>query len=328
VHALEDQLAEALIAVRALHLAATVMLVGAVIFQSWVMAPLLRGSREAAGAHAAANLTNQIAWISFAVAVFAGAAWLAVLTAQINSDANWDALVDDVPTLLTQTQFGRVAELRFVIGILLMCALGWRRSRDGLRWFVFALALCFAGSLAWAGHSGAGDGFTGGVQAVVDALHLIAASAWVGGLVPLACLFVQASRPSNSLSPAQVGDITQRFSIMGIICVTALLITGLINTWFLVESLAILVGSSYGQLLMIKVALFLVMVGIAAINRTRLTPMITVGVIDMRSKVTRHLARNSLIEAGVGLAILAIVGALGSLPPELTDEHHMHSPAH
>jgi hypothetical protein len=46
------------------------------------------------------------------------------------------------------------------------------------------------------------------------------------------------------------------------------------------------------------------------------------------AKVTRHLVRNSAIEAGLGLAILAIVGALGTLPPELTEEHHMHSHAH
>jgi putative copper export protein len=56
--------------------------------------------------------------------------------------------------------------------------------------------------------------------------------------------------------------------------------------------------------------------------------MITVGASDVRAKVTRHLARNSLIEVGLGLAILAIVGALGTLPPELTEEHHMHSHAH
>ena len=79
---------------------------------------------------------------------------------------------------------------------------------------------------------------------------------------------------------------------------------------------------------MIKVALFFVMVGIAAINRTWLTPKLTASALDASAKAARRLARNSLIEAGLGLAILALVGALGTLPPELTDDHHMHSHTH
>ena len=39
----------------------------------------------------------------------------------------------------------------------------------------------------------------------------------------------------------------------------------------------------------------------------------------------RRLERNALIEAGLGLAILAIVGALGTMPPALHMAHdHMH----
>jgi putative copper export protein len=138
-------------------------------------------------------------------------------------------------------------------------------------------------------------------------------------------LFVLASRAANDFVPAEVAHITRRFSTLGIVSVATLLVTGLINTWFLVGSVAILVGSTYGELLMIKVVLFLVMVGIAAINRTWLTPMLTASAVDARAKAARRLTRNSLIEASLGLAILAIVGALGTLPPELPDEHHMHS---
>jgi copper resistance protein D len=324
---LEDRLPDALIVARALHLAATVMLVGAVIFHYYIGAPALHQASEGAGARVTARFTQWTAWTGLAVAVASGAVWVVVLTAQITGDPIWDTLPDDAMTLLTQTQFGRVAELRFVIALLLAGALAWHRRSDGLRWLTVALALCFAGSLAWTGHSGAGDGFAGYIQVAADAFHLIAAAAWVGGLIPLACLFVLASRPANGLSPAQVADVTRRFSTMGIISVAILLITGLINTWYLVASVAILVGSSYGQLLMIKVALFLIMVGIATINRTRLTPMITTDG-NGYSTATGRLAWNSLTEASLGLAMLAIVGALGTLPPELADEHHMHMHAH
>jgi putative copper resistance protein D len=324
---LEDRLIDTLIAVRVLHFAATVTLVGAVVFQFHVAAPLLGSASDAAGGQRIAHFTGWIWWIGLALAVASGAAWLVVLTAQITGDTI-TAAFPDAAILLTQTQFGNVAGLRFAIALLLAAALQWHQLLGGLRWLALGLALCFAGTLAWSGHSGAGDGPAGDVQVAADALHLIAASAWVGGLIPLTCLFVLASQPASGLSPDQIADVTHRFSTTGIVSVATLLITGIINTWFLVGSIAILLGSSYGQLLMIKLALFLIMVGIAAINRTRLTPMLTASANDRQAKATRHLARNSLIEASLGLAILAIVGALGTLPPELPDEHHMHSHAH
>ena len=318
---------DTLIAVRVLHFAATVTLVGAVVFQFHVAEPLLRSASNAAGRYRLARFTRWIWWIGLAFAVVSGAAWLVVLTAQITGDPVAVAL-PDTATLLVQTQFGNVAGLRLAIALLLAAVLQWHQLLGGLRWLALGLALCFAGSLAWTGHSGAGDGVAGDAAAAADALHVIAASAWIGGLVPLAYVFIPASRPASSLTPAEVAGATRRFSNLGIVCVATLLITGVINTWFIVGSVAILLGSSYGQLLMIKVALFLVMVGIAAINRTWLTPKLSASALDTRAKAARRLARNSLIEAGLGLAILAIVGALGTLPPELTDDHHMHSHTH
>ena len=318
---------DTLIAVRVLHLTATVVLVGTVVFQFHVAAPVLCSVNDAVDEQRIAGITRWIWWISLALAVASGAAWLVVLTAQITGDPVAAAL-PDAATLLVQTQFGNVAGLRLAIALLLAAVLQWHQLLGGLRWLALGLALCFAGSLAWTGHSGAGDGVAGDAAAAADALHVIAASAWIGGLAPLAYVFTLASRPASSLTPAEVAGVTRRFSNLGVVCVATLLITGVINAWFIVRSVAILLGSSYGQLLMIKVALFFVMVGIAAINRTWLTPKLTASALDARAKAARRLARNSLIEAGLGLAILALVGALGTLPPELTDDHHMHSHTH
>jgi hypothetical protein len=56
------------------------------------------------------------------------------------------------------------------------------------------------------------------------------------------------SRPASSLTPAEVAGVTRRFSNLGVVCVATLLITGVINAWFIVRSVAILLGSSYGQI--------------------------------------------------------------------------------
>ncbi len=313
---------DALIAARVLHLAATVVLVGAVIFQFCISAQTL-GRTALPDARAMARF-SLITRFGLAVAAASGAAWLVVLTAQITGVSGVSAWSGDALTLLTQTQFGRAMGVRLGIAALLAAALIWHNRWDGFGWIAVTLAICFAGSIAWTGHSGAGDGPAGEVQIAADAFHLVAAAAWVGGLLPLAYLFMLAQRTASELAPATVADATRRFSNIGIVSVATLLTTGLINTWFLVGSVAILLGSTYGRLLLLKVALFLVMVGIATVNRTRLTPAITANTAGLRTKAMRRLAYNSLIEAGLGLAIIAIVGVLGTLAPELLDEPHMH----
>ena len=314
---------DALIAARVLHLAATVVLVGAVVFQFCISAPTL-GRTALPDARAMARFSLITIWIGLAVAAASGAAWFVALTAQITGDSGVSAWSSDALTLLTQTQFGRAMGVRLGIAALLAAALIWHNRWDGFGWIAVALAICFAGSLAWTGHSGAGDGPAGEVQIAADAFHLVAAAAWVGGLLPLAYLFMLAQRTASELAPATVAEATRRFSNIGIVSVATLLMTGLINTWFLVGSVAILLGSTYGRLLLLKVALFLVMVGIATVNRTRLTPAITANTAGLRTKAMRRLAYNGLIEAGLGLVIIAIVGTLGTLAPELPDEHHMH----
>ena len=79
-------------------------------------------------------------------------------------------------------------------------------------------------------------------------------------------------------------------------------------------------GRADGRVLMVKVALFLMMLEIlATVNRLQLSPRLEV------DGTTRKLERNSLIEAGLGVFVLLIVGALGTLPPAIHDcAGHMH----
>jgi putative copper resistance protein D len=114
---------------------------------------------------------------------------------------------------------------------------------------------------------------------------------------------------------------TLRFSILGIASVGTLVVTGVVNTWVLVGSLPALFGTEYGQLLLVKLALFLLMLSIAAANRLWLTPRLLRKSLSASSSqdALRQLRRNSLIEAGLGTAILFIVGALGTMSPPPQD---------
>jgi putative copper resistance protein D len=111
----------------------------------------------------------------------------------------------------------------------------------------------------------------------------------------------------------------RRFSNLGVIGVAVLFVSGLINTWFLTNHFHGLIGTPYGLLLQIKIALFLAMLCLAALNRLRLLPRLTQteGSRPQPGNILtlRQLRRNTTLEIVLGLAVLYIVGLLGVTPP-------------
>jgi putative copper resistance protein D len=97
----------------------------------------------------------------------------------------------------------------------------------------------------------------------------------------------------------------------------ALTATGLVNSYFLVGSFRALVASGYGRLLMLKLFLFLIMIGFGAWNLLRLKPQLKSagGSNDQQRAALRKLMRNVIAELCLGTIIVLIVGALGVTPP-------------
>ena len=127
--------------------------------------------------------------------------------------------------------------------------------------------------LAWAGHGAATEDVPfDAIHLPADILHLLAAGAWLGALLPLVILLAQARRDSSPQAVAVARAATLRFSVLGISCVGTLLVTGVVNTWFLSGSVPALLGTLYGQLLLVKIALFAAMIAVAGINQRRLLP--------------------------------------------------------
>ncbi|MGH7001778.1 MAG: CopD family protein, partial [Stellaceae bacterium] len=179
-----------------------------------------------------------------------------------------------------------------------------------------ALSVCLLASLAWAGHGASDEGTGGDIHLAADLLHLIAAGAWLGGLVPFALLLAAARRGGAAATQA-AAITTRRFSLMAMISVAVLLGSGGVNTWYLAGNVPALIGTLYGRLLLIKIGLFLIMLTVAAMNRLRLSARLAGA--DARNALAQ-LRHNALIESGLGLGILAIVGVLGILPPGLHTE--------
>jgi putative copper resistance protein D len=177
------------------------------------------------------------------------------------------------------------------------------------------LSLGLIGAVGWTGHAGSTAGETGVLHLAADILHLVAAAIWIGGLVSLVLLFAVTRRDRTDASMSFARDATQAFSSMGIAIVAVIFATGIVNTWILVGSWHALIATGYGRLLMLKIALFIVMLLFAAANRFWLTPRLALPSSAPQFDPRRQLARNSMIEFVLALAIFAIVGLLGTLHP-------------
>ena len=210
--------------------------------------------------------------------------------------------------LLTATGFGTAWLVRAALVLALFLVLALRPSRASEP-LAAGIALAAVASLALAGHAAAATPATG----AGDVLHLLLAALWLGGLIPLAGLLRSLAR--DPAAAAKVGTpLCRRFSTLGMICVGGLVLTGVLNAWSLVGSIPGLVGTAYGRLLLLKIALFLAMIALAAVNRQLLTPALA------ERGVASRLARNAALEAGLGLLVLADVALLGISVPAAHDE--------
>ena len=161
------------------------------------------------------------------------------------------------------THVGHVMVLRLVV-LLVIFGFGRsliRRSSFGaLRTAVAgALGLGLLATFTFAGHARTGFQVAGAV--VSDLGHLAAFSLWFGGLV---VLVVAVLRPDD---PSELEPAVTRFSTVALGAVVVLTGTGIYQGWRQVGSLGALKGTTYGRLLLVKVALVAVVVLAAALTR-------------------------------------------------------------
>jgi len=136
-------------------------------------------------------------------------------------------------------------------------------------------------------------------------LHLLAVALWIGVLTPLKRL---ASSPATYASAADVGH---GFGVVAMVTVPALIIAGGYMGYELAGSLEALVGTGYGQALIIKVLLVGLLLGLAAANKLRFIPALRAG----DPAAAGHLSKSISVE---WLVILAVLGTTAVLTTNLT----------
>lgn len=305
-------LLDPLIDVRAFHFAATVLVAGTISFRRIVAEPVLRREPDVTTFAYLRSCLDTMALAALAVAFVTAALWLVLEAAAISGLSLAEVLSQNITwTVLTETRFGHVGALRALIAIMLALCLWTGRGASAVAVF---FAACFIAALAWTGHAGAGTGWSADLHLAADTLHLLAASAWIGGLVPLALALASAQRLGGEAGDRIAIGASARFSTLGLVSVGTLVATGLVNAWFLAGSVASITGTEYGRLLMIKLALFAVMFSVASVNRIALADRLP------DASAIRQLRINCGVEFAIGLAVVVIASTLGTLPPPL----HMH----
>jgi copper transport protein len=157
-------------------------------------------------------------------------------------------LYGDLSPIAGGTRFGQ-AFIAMELGFAFVAALlflAWLTGRRAFAWGAFVLALAMSSGLSLSGHSS-----ESALESFADWLHLSAGALWVGGLVHLA-VFRRGLR---------------RFSTLATVCVAVLVLAGVFLSVMRLPDLSDLWASSYGQVLLVKLALVSVALALGAYHR-------------------------------------------------------------
>jgi copper resistance protein D len=128
--------------------------------------------------------------------------------------------------------------------------------------------------------------------------HLLVVAFWFGALVPLGL----AARYENART---AGAAVEAFSTAATWIVPALFVAGLALAAVLLGSFAGL-RSAYGQLLMLKVLGFAVLMGLASLNKWRLGPGVAAG----DGRLVRNFRRSLQLEYVIMAAVLTVTAVM------------------
>jgi putative copper export protein/mono/diheme cytochrome c family protein len=289
---------------RGCHVLALASLFGTLVSLALVVPAGLNeaGLNEAAAAAPARQALVRLARWSGGLALLVGIGWMLLQARAIAGATSVGETLAALVTVARGTQFGHLVLLRFVLLLAAFPFLGGRRWRLAAALLLAGAALAMQGGM---GHAGAIGGSVGTVLLVSEALHLLAAGAWLGGLLPLFLLV-------GSLPPRAASAACQSFTPVGLCAVLLIACTAVVQTLQLIGGIGGLFGTEYGRTALLKLGLFLALLVLAAVNRFVLTDRLR----GDTQAITGRLLRTSLaIETVLGALVILVAAFLASGTP-------------
>jgi copper transport protein len=318
-------------ATKALGYLAIALVLGGLGFLALVWRPALA---EAAGGNewpraASAFGARALKLLSagLALGVLTSAAGLVLQGATAAGTTAWSAMDPSVVREVATTHAGTAWALRLgdwallavVVGVV--AGLGAVPSRLVLA-ALAAPALFLAVAPALGGH--ANTQHPTGALFPLDVAHVLAMSAWLGGLVFLLVCVPTATR---ALAPADrsrlLAAVLTRFSALAVAAVCVLAATGTTQAILEVRRVDALTGSAFGRSVLIKSGLLLALIAFGAVNRRRIVPALRrLAAAAASPGAPGRLLRVTLrAEVALVLVVLGVTGALtGYAPPTAADE--------
>jgi copper resistance protein D len=301
------------IVARAVHIGACLLFFGGFAFDRWVASPVFAGEKAEAGGWWQ-NRQRILNLILLPVILLSGIFWYMLVAMTMSGQP---PQLEVLETVWTRTQFGTVSGWRLIfwlaatLGVGLLLVRRWPPTfQNCLLWFQLLVSGALLGSLAWAGHGQESSVW----HLLADVLHLLVAGFWPAGLLPFFWLLCRL-RQAEPVRWDLIAILIRRFSAVSLGSVALLVITGFINSLFLVGSFSNLFQQSYGRWLLLKIILFGLAVGLGAVNLLRLKPALSREETPESVAVAARLEFNVQVEFWLGVAIIVTVAVLGILPP-------------
>jgi putative copper export protein len=287
--------------VRWLGLAATAVLLGGLVVERLVL-----DTDDRDGGHA-----RLVRWLAVAIAALVVTTpGELVLRAHTMTGAGLGPSLAAVPLVLTRTHFGAVWIARMVLLAALVAA-AFRGRRAVMPSLVLASAVALTTALT--GH--AGDRGDVNVSVFLDWVHVVAASAWIGGLAMLSVAVLPSARADE---PGAVAAACRRFSRLAGWCLVTVVVTGAYNAWVQLPDVAALWETVYGRVLLGKIIVVAVVAALGALNRFVILPFLSA------PRAIVYLVRSVGSEAALAVVVLALTAALGESTPARHEGHIAH----
>ena len=203
----------------------------------------------------------------------------------------------EVPGIVGGSWTGTVAGLRVLVALVLLVAVAGPVLLEKVPWLAAIGILATLTLPSLGGHATTAS--APALAVVVDAVHVLAAAAWVGGLAVLVLTWADDG-------PPPVGDRARAYSRMALVAAPLAVVTGLARGWWTTQSWQALTGTSGGKLLVAKVVGVVVMGVLGWFHRSWLAD---------RARSLGGLLASMRTELLVGAAVLAVTAVLVDTRP-------------
>jgi len=153
--------------------------------------------------------------------------------------------------------------------------------------------------------------YTGKLAGKVNAVHILAASTWLGTLLVLTLVGIRGvirRGPPGSSRAELVCDLVNSFSPLALTAASIVVLTGVTTAWLHLKRLSALWTTSYGIALVVKLILVLIVVMLGAWNWRRVRPSLG------ESGSEETIRRSATMELTVGALVLIVTAVLVTLP--------------